>query len=172
MHSDHHGVWIDPKDPNKLYNVNDGGFYRSHDGGKSWLFAITAGGAQIYNVTLDTSRPVSWAYGSIQDHGSRRGKVDTAKGRGSIPAVAWEGAPGGEGPAKGMGGGMEGMDKMMEGMGKAPPRELYPTLMSLPELTPEQREQVQSQADERMRSGVALLSEGLDRLGEATENED
>jgi hypothetical protein len=80
--------------------------------------------------------------------------------------------PGDKGPGKGMGGGMEGMEKMMENMGKAPPKELYPTLMSLPELTSEQREQVQSQADERMRSGVVLLSEGLERLGEATENED
>jgi photosystem II stability/assembly factor-like uncharacterized protein len=97
VHGDHHGLWIDPKDPNKLYNTNDGGFYRSHDGGKSWLFAVAAGGAQFYNVTVDTSRPVSWAYGSIQDIGSRRGRVDVSKGTGSIPAVAWENAPGGEG---------------------------------------------------------------------------
>jgi photosystem II stability/assembly factor-like uncharacterized protein len=97
VHGDHHGLWIDPKDPNKLYNANDGGFYHSLDGGKTWVFALAAGGAQFYNVTLDTTRPVSWAYGSIQDHGSRRGKVDVTKGRGSIPAVAWENAPGGEG---------------------------------------------------------------------------
>ncbi|HUR19732.1 MAG TPA: hypothetical protein VMZ90_02915, partial [Vicinamibacterales bacterium] len=96
-HGDHHGLWIDPKDPAKLYNTNDGGFYHSLDGGKTWAFAVAAGGAQFYNVTLDTSRPASWAYGSIQDHGSRRGKVDVTKGRGSIPAVEWEGAPGGEG---------------------------------------------------------------------------
>ncbi|MEO6223919.1 MAG: hypothetical protein ABIP90_11785, partial [Vicinamibacterales bacterium] len=97
VHGDHHGLWIDPKDPNKLYNVNDGGFFHSLDGGKSWTFALGAGGAQFYNVTLDTSRPASWAYGSVQDIGSRRGKVDVTKGRGAIPAVAWEGAPGGEG---------------------------------------------------------------------------
>jgi photosystem II stability/assembly factor-like uncharacterized protein len=96
-HGDHHGLWIDPKDPLRLYNVNDGGFYHSLDGGKTWTFAVSAGGAQFYNVTLDTSRPVSWAYGSIQDHGSRRGKVDVTNGRGAIPAVAWENAPGGEG---------------------------------------------------------------------------
>ncbi len=77
----------------------------------------------------------------------------------------------------GMGGGMMGggmdMGKMMEGMmGKAPPKELYPTLMSQPELTPEQREHVRSQADGRMRAGVALLSEGLEKLAAATEAED
>ena len=72
-----------------------------------------------------------------------------------------------------MGGGMEGMmDGMMKKMGVPPPKDLYPSLMSLPELTPEQREQLRSQAQERMRSGVALLSEGLERLAKATEAED
>lgn len=94
MHGDHHGLWIDPL---KLYNSNDGGVYHSLDGGKTWVFAVSAAGAQFYNVSLDTTRPASWAYGSIQDHGSRRGLVDVSKGRGAIPAVAWEGAPGGEG---------------------------------------------------------------------------
>ncbi|MCA1651606.1 MAG: hypothetical protein LC753_15475, partial [Acidobacteria bacterium] len=39
----------------------------------------------------------AWAYGSIQDHGSRRGRVDLTNGRDRIPAVEWSGAPGGEG---------------------------------------------------------------------------
>lgn len=72
-----------------------------------------------------------------------------------------------------MGGGMEGMmDGMMKKMGVPPPKDLYPALMSMPELTTEQREQVRSQADDRMRSGVALLSEGLEKLATATESED
>lgn len=72
-----------------------------------------------------------------------------------------------------MGGGMEGMMYgMMKKMGVPPPKDLYPSLMSLPELTTEQREQVRTQADERMRSGVVLLSEGLEKLAAATENED
>jgi len=80
-------------------------------------------------------------------------------------------APGGK--DAGMGSGMEGMmDVMMKKMGVPPPRDLYPSLMSLPELTPVQREQVKVQAQERMHSGVALLSEGLDRLAQAAENED
>ena len=51
---------------------------------------------QFYNVTLDMSTPV-WAYGSIQDYGSRRGAIDLTRGRDRIPAVAWSDAPGGEG---------------------------------------------------------------------------
>ena len=96
IHGDHHGLWIDPKDVRIIYSANDGGFYQSEDGGQTWTFAVSAGGAQFYNVALDTSTPF-WAYGSIQDHGSRRGLVDISKGRGSVPAVAFENAPGGEG---------------------------------------------------------------------------
>ena len=97
MHGDHHGMWIDPADSTVLYNVNDGGFYHSTDNGETWTFAVSAGGAQFYNVELDTTSDPMWAYGSIQDHGSRRGQVDLSHGRGNIPAVEWEGAPGGEG---------------------------------------------------------------------------
>jgi hypothetical protein len=110
-------------------------------------------------------------YGQVspEEHAKHHPGQDKGKekDKGEPPGMA----SGGDGPAKGKGA-MEGMGKMMEGMGKAPPKELYPTLMSLPDLTPELREQVRGQAQERMRSGVALLSEGLDRLGEAAENED
>ena len=96
VHGDHHGLWIDPADSKKLYNANDGGFYHSEDGGKTWKFAVAAAGAQFYNVTLDNSTPI-WAYGSVQDHGSFRGQIDLSKGRDRIPAARFEGAPGGEG---------------------------------------------------------------------------
>lgn len=95
-HGDHHGLWIDPKNPAILYNVNDGGFYHSSDAGKTWTYDVAAGGAQFYNVTLDNSTPI-WGYGSIQDQGSRRGLIDLSKGRDGIPAVEWSNAPGGEG---------------------------------------------------------------------------
>jgi photosystem II stability/assembly factor-like uncharacterized protein len=95
-HGDHHGLWIDPANPSILYNANDGGVYLSSDAGATWKFAVSAGGSQFYNVTLDNSSP-AWAYGSIQDVGSRRGKVDVSAGRDRIPAVEWSAAPGGEG---------------------------------------------------------------------------
>jgi len=96
MHGDHHGLWIDPKDSSVIYNVDDGGFFQSADGGKTWKFAVSAGGSQFYNVAVDTSAP-AWAYGSIQDIGSRRGRIDVSSGRGAIPPVEWSSAPGGEG---------------------------------------------------------------------------
>ena len=96
MHVDHHGLWIDPKNPSLIYDANDGGFYWSEDAGKTWEFANNAAGAQFYNVTLDTSSP-PWVYGSVQDHGSYRGRIDLSAGRDRIPAVEWERTAGGEG---------------------------------------------------------------------------
>ena len=96
IHGDHHGLWIDPKKPEIIYSANDGGFYASEDAGKTWKFAVSAAGSQFYNVVVDNSTP-AWIYGSIQDIGSRRGKLDLSRGRDNIPAVAWESAPGGEG---------------------------------------------------------------------------
>jgi len=95
-HGDHHGLWIDPANTSILYSANDGGFYMSSDSGNTWKFAVSAGGSQFYDVTLDDSTP-AWAYGSIQDIGSRRGKIDLSAGRDDIPAVQWSVAPGGEG---------------------------------------------------------------------------
>jgi photosystem II stability/assembly factor-like uncharacterized protein len=95
-HGDHHGLLIDPSNPAVLYSANDGGLYISSDAGSTWKFAVSAGGSQFYDITLDTSTPV-WAYGSIQDIGSRRGLVDASGGANRIPAVEWGPAPGGEG---------------------------------------------------------------------------
>ena len=34
-HGDHHGLWIDPADPNRMINGDDGGATISIDGGKT-----------------------------------------------------------------------------------------------------------------------------------------
>lgn len=100
----------------------------------------------------------------------------TPSGETGSPPTATPGSAGestgetaGESAGGGMGGGMGGM---MEKMGAPPPRELYPTMMSFPELASEERTEILRQANERMDSAVALLSEGLQRLADAAENDD
>jgi photosystem II stability/assembly factor-like uncharacterized protein len=97
MHGDHHGMWIDPLNPNYVVNVNDGGIAITYDGGTNWrTFYDNLPLVQFFNVQYDVASPFR-VYGSIQDHGSRRGVVDLSRGRHNIPAQSWENAPGGEG---------------------------------------------------------------------------
>ncbi len=85
-----------------------------------------------------------------------------------MPAVG-----GGTPTPGGMGGMMEGMGEMMKGMmGGAKTQELYPSLMALPELSPEQRKQVESQAGERMHTGTVLMGQALDTLNAGTQTGD
>src|SRR6266700_6876718 len=70
-------------------------------------------------------------------------------------------------------GGMMGeMSKMMEGMHGPPPKQLYPTLMSLPTLSAEQRQQVEQKADERIRTGNSLMVEAVDALARSAASQD
>ena len=39
-HGDHHGLWIDPLNPNYLLNVQDGGLTISYDKGRTWKYPI------------------------------------------------------------------------------------------------------------------------------------
>jgi glycine betaine catabolism B len=54
----------------------------------------------------------------------------------------------------------------------APPKELFPSLMDLPGLSPERRAEVERQAHERMKEGAALMGRGLERLSRAAPGED
>ena len=92
---------------------------------------------------------------------------------GGMPAAGGGGpGPGGLGPPAGAGGMMEGMGEMMKNMGKPPPKELYPILMALPELSPEQRKLVEAQAGERMHAGSVLMGQALDTLNAGTQSND
>ncbi len=100
MHVDHHGLWIDPDNPNYLVNTNDGGIYISYDRGEHWRsLTDRLPVVQFFNIACDMDTPFH-VYGSIQDHGSRRGIVDLGRGRDNIPTVDFEYAPGGEGSSQ------------------------------------------------------------------------
>lgn len=72
-------------------------------------------------------------------------------------------------PAGGMG---QEMGSMMKQMGAPPAKELYPSLMELPDLPLEKRAEVQQRAHERMVGGVGLMDAALGDLSMASERDD
>jgi photosystem II stability/assembly factor-like uncharacterized protein len=66
-HGDHHGLWIDPADPRRLINGNDGGATVSIDGGQTWSTQYNQPTAQFYHVTADDRFPY-YLYGAQQDN--------------------------------------------------------------------------------------------------------
>ncbi len=122
--------------------------------------------------------PIAGAHAQTPDeHASHH--PGAAPAAGAMPATAGArgmagmGPPAGVGPPAGAGGMMEGMGEMMKGMmGKTPPKELYPTLIALPELTSEKRREVEQQAAERMHAGTVLMGQALDTLNAGTQSGD
>jgi photosystem II stability/assembly factor-like uncharacterized protein len=66
-HGDHHGLWIDPKDPDRLANASDGGASVSIDGGETWSTEDNQPTAQFYHVAVDNAFPYH-IYGAQQDN--------------------------------------------------------------------------------------------------------
>ena len=66
-HGDHHGFWIDPENPNRVANTNDGGASVSTDGGKTWTSQGNQPTAQFYHVAVDNAFPYH-IYGAQQDN--------------------------------------------------------------------------------------------------------
>jgi photosystem II stability/assembly factor-like uncharacterized protein len=68
-HSDHHAIWIDPKDSNHVLYGNDGGLDVSYDGGDTWDFVNTHAVGQFYAISADMRKPY-FVCGGLQDNGS------------------------------------------------------------------------------------------------------
>src|SRR5678816_2475772 len=68
-HGDHHGLWIDPGDPRRMINGNDGGATITVDGGKTWTRQDNQPTAQFYHVITDDGFPYR-VYGTQQDNSS------------------------------------------------------------------------------------------------------
>ncbi len=66
-HGDHHGLWIDPTNPQRIMNSNDGGVTISIDGGKTWTQQNNQPTAQFYHVVADNHWPYR-VYGAQQDN--------------------------------------------------------------------------------------------------------
>ena len=97
LHGDHHDVWIDPSNGDRIIESNDGGVGISVNRGKTWQ-QINLPNAQMYHVTVDNQIPYN-VYGNLQDGPSHRGPSNSrfkTSGRGGIPRGAWHAVGGNE----------------------------------------------------------------------------
>ena len=92
VHSDHHALWINPKDPKHIMLGNDGGLYQSYDEGANWNHINNMPAGQFYSVNVDMETPYN-VYGGLQDNGTLKGSSK------SIPNKTkhWEMIFGGDG---------------------------------------------------------------------------
>ena len=68
-HGDNHDLWIDPKNPKRMVQGNDGGACVSLNGGESWSSIFNQPTAQFYHVAADNRDPY-FVYGTQQDNSS------------------------------------------------------------------------------------------------------
>jgi photosystem II stability/assembly factor-like uncharacterized protein len=92
-HGDHHDVWIDPKDPRRIIDSNDGGVDISTNGGQSW-FAPPLPLGQFYHINVDNRLPYHIS-GTMQDIGTASGPSNSLSEHG-IPVSDWHPVGGGE----------------------------------------------------------------------------
>jgi len=70
-HGDNHDLWIDPENPSRMINSNDGGANVSYNSGDSWTAQDNQPTAQFYHVTTDDHFPYR-VYGAQQDNSTVR----------------------------------------------------------------------------------------------------
>lgn len=100
---------------------------------------------------------------SPEEHAKHHPQGTGEPGAASMPPAP--AGPGGQASGK-------AMQQMMREMHAPPGKELYPTLIALPKMTPEQASIVERAADERLRFGASQMSSAMDRLLKASGSKD
>jgi photosystem II stability/assembly factor-like uncharacterized protein len=77
VHGDLHALWIDPKDPRRIWQGHDGGLSVSYDAGGHWEQINNIPLGQFYRVSADTQKPFYKVIGGLQDNGSWIGPSQT-----------------------------------------------------------------------------------------------
>jgi photosystem II stability/assembly factor-like uncharacterized protein len=92
-HGDHHDLWIDSEDPQRMIEGNDGGATVSYNAGLSWSSILNQPTAQIYHVATDQQFPYH-IYGAQQDNTTIG--LPSRSDFGRITIEDWETVGGGE----------------------------------------------------------------------------
>ncbi len=81
-HGDNHDLWIDPRNPRRMIEGNDGGACVSYNGGETFSTIYNQMTAQFYHVTTDAQFPYR-VYGTQQDNSAI--SVPSSSHKGAIP---------------------------------------------------------------------------------------
>ena len=92
-HGDHHDLWIDPDQPDRMVIADDGGAQVTYNGGINWSTYMNQPTAQFYRVTTDNHFPYR-IYGAQQDNSTVR--IASRTRGSSIGERDWEPTAGGE----------------------------------------------------------------------------
>ncbi|OGD38163.1 MAG: glycosyl hydrolase [Candidatus Aminicenantes bacterium RBG_19FT_COMBO_58_17] len=92
-HGDNHDLWVDPGNPQRMINSNDGGANVTTNGGLSWTAQDNQPTAQFYHLAVDNRFPY-WVYGAQQDNSTVR--IASRTDGSGIGAPDWHGVGGGE----------------------------------------------------------------------------
>ena len=94
---DHHDIWIDPGNPDRMIVAHDQGLSISENRGRTW-FRQRLTNAQIYHVTVDNAIPYN-VLGNKQDEPSYRGPSNSRVPGGRSAGISrgmWHSVGGGE----------------------------------------------------------------------------
>jgi photosystem II stability/assembly factor-like uncharacterized protein len=95
IHPDHHALWIDPTNPRRMVQGNDGGVFATTDGGKTWRFLNNLPIEQFYSVHLDNATPYNLC-GGLQDNNGWCGP-SSSLGAQYVSQARWLAVTGGDG---------------------------------------------------------------------------
>ena len=90
VHVDHHALWIDPTNADRLIQGNDGGAYATTDAGKNWTWFNNLPIEQFYMVAANGADPYMLC-GGLQDNNAWCGPSGASDG------AQWFTATGGDG---------------------------------------------------------------------------
>lgn len=93
VHVDHHDIWIDPKDPSRIIQGNDGGAWESLNAGKSWRYFNNLPIEEFYAVSIGHTKPFEIC-GGLQDNNAACGPSNSLEYSGIWGADWWNPAGG------------------------------------------------------------------------------
>ena len=90
-HGDNHALWIDPRNPQRMIEGNDGGATVTLNGGATWSSTHNQPTAELFGLAIDDQVPYRlYAAQNDNSHVSVPSRTNAA-------AISWEAIPGGEG---------------------------------------------------------------------------